>query len=291
MRTLLLLFVALGAAAMAAIGAQTWLSSERTAIAELAKIAPSEPEEKPAPRNHILVASVHVQPGQFITKAQIEWQPWPEQSLNKAYILKTDKDFDFKGSVTTQAIAAGQPLSRSLLVSPGERGFLAAVLTPGMRAVSVPVDATRGISGLVFPGDHIDLILSREIDGLGNQTRYLSQTVLADVRILAVDQTLDGVKYTESDAKKKTTKATKARSAKTVTLEVKPKQAEKVALGLKMGTLSLSLRSLAADDSEFISDYTVDNVFPTPSRPTEPMEKPILRKTRTVTVLRGAPAG
>ena len=141
------------------------------------------------------------------------------------------------------------------MVHAGDRGFLAAVLEPGSRAVSVPVNAASGIAGFVFPGDQVDVILTmgvraKDEDGV-NQTRFFSRTLLAGIRVLAVDQKIES----ENGA---------VEVAKTATLEVTPKQAEKVALALEMGGLSLSLHSLArerADNAERQAkgSYTLDS--------------------------------
>ena len=140
-------------------------------------------------------------------------------------------------------LAKGQPVTQNMLVHPGERGFLAAVLTPGNRAVSVPVNKTTGISGFVFPGDRVDLVLSLRLKGEDEegkgQTRYASLTLLEGVRVLAIDQAVDNA---EGDAM----------PAKTATLEVTPLQAEKIALSLQMGSLSLSLTSLQKKEQKQI---------------------------------------
>ena len=144
---------------------------------------------------------------------------------------------DFIGAVVRAAIAAGQPVSEARVVHAGDRGFLAAVLTPGRRAVSVPVNATTGISGFVFPGDWVDVVLTvrmRSKDENGqSETRFFSETLLTDIRVLAIDQKVENEDGTVT-------------VAKTATLEVEPKQAEIVAISLEMGSLSLSLHSLAS---------------------------------------------
>jgi pilus assembly protein CpaB len=127
-----------------------------------------------------------------------------------------------------------------MLMRPGDRGFLAAVLGPGMRAISVPVTATSGVAGLVFPGDRVDLILSHqvkdELDPAG-PPKTTSETVLTDIRVLAIDQTV-----TDQD--------NKPVLAKTVTFEVTPKQVEVIGVASSLGSLSLSLRSLARGGDE-----------------------------------------
>jgi pilus assembly protein CpaB len=126
-------------------------------------------------------------------------------------------------------------------VRPGERGFLAAVLRPGFRAITVGVNTTSGIAGFIFPGDSIDLILSHSVgrQGENGRVRRASETVLADVRVLAIDQSTND-------------QVEKANPAKNVTLEVTPKQAEIVSLISDIGRLSLSLRSLQQNEGAIV---------------------------------------
>ena len=143
------------------------------------------------------------------------------------------------GSVVRRGISEGQPIASEFIVRSGERGFLAAVLRPGMRAVSIGVDDATGISGLVFPGDRVDVILTHEVEakiaGTNDKvTRRVSETIIVRVRVLAIDQNTDDLEG-------------KPLRAKTITLEVKPSQAEIIAVAVRMGSLTLSLRSLAKD--------------------------------------------
>jgi pilus assembly protein CpaB len=146
------------------------------------------------------------------------------------------------GTVVRLPIAAGQPITSSRIVRPGEQGFLAAALKPGMRAISVAISDTSGIAGLVFPGDRVDLLLTHDIEAVGGGTskRHVSETVLENIRILAIDQSLNH----QVDEKG----TGPAMVAKTATIEVSPKQAEMVAVAGTLGLLSLSLRSLASPD-------------------------------------------
>jgi pilus assembly protein CpaB len=144
--------------------------------------------------------------------------------------------------VVRKRIAAGEPIIDGAVVKPGERGFLAAVLEPGMRAVSVPITPTSANSGLIFPGDRVDLILTQSLVESEEEgsIRRVSETVLNDIRIIAMGvDTGDDPREGEANEK-----------AKTATLEVTPRQAEEVALLTELGKLSLSLRSLAVTTPE-----------------------------------------
>lgn len=234
-RTVLLALAALVTAGLTAFLVQGWMERQR---AQLTVRAPAAPQTE---GTSVLVAKTDLGAGSFVQPGDLRWQAWPEGSLSPAYALKGKrKEADFVGSVVRTGIVAGQPVTDSSVVKVGDRGFLAAVLQPGMRAVAVPVTAASAIAGLVFPGDRVDLILTHKFQvetESKNQKklRQASETVLTNVRILAIDQTTDDQKKDNG----------KTRVPKTATLEVTPKQAEIVNVALTLGQLSLSLRSLA----------------------------------------------
>jgi pilus assembly protein CpaB len=173
------------------------------------------------------------------------WQIWPEGAVDKNYVLLgTRTPESFAGAVARNPVAAGEPITEAKIVAPGNRGFLAAVLKPGMRAISVPVTVTSGISGFIFPGDEVDLLITYLVPvtaaasaGGSSYEHKASETVLHDVRVIAIDQRLE-------------TKAGEAVVAHTATLEVTPKQSEIIALASEIGKLSLSQRSLGSVSAE-----------------------------------------
>ncbi len=240
-RTLLLLIVALVLAGGTTMMARVWLASQRMASQDAAPIA------VPTPSKSVLIVRSSLQRGQILRPDDLAWEPWPEGGIAKNYIvLGTRTPETYNGWVAKQPIAAGEPLIEAKIVAPGNRGFLAAVLHPGMRAVSVPVTVTSGIAGFVFPGDQVDLIVTYAVqdrpeagqkDAGPALEHKVSETVLHGVRVIAIDQRLDS-------------KAGEATVAKTATFEVTPKQAEIVALANEMGKLSLSLRSLVPGPDE-----------------------------------------
>jgi pilus assembly protein CpaB len=238
LRTVLLLLVAVATATVTALYARNWLNTERAAM-----LANVPAEAVVAPAKKVLVAKENLTAGSFVSEDDMKWQPWPEEGIIESYaVFGERKSEDFVGTVVRTAMIAGQPLTDARVVHPGDRGFLAAVLEPGKRAVSVPVNATSGIAGFVFPGDWVDVILTvqfRVEDENGkNKNRYFSETLLSDVRVLAIDQAVEN-------------EEAEVAVAKTATLEVIPKQAEKIAIGLEMGNLSLSLHSLARTQDRF----------------------------------------
>src|SRR5207237_6916103 len=125
---------------------------------------------------------------------------------------------------------AGQPLTQGSLVKPGDRGFLAAALGPGMRAVTVPVSATTSVAGFVFPGDRIDLVLTSTVPGGGDGPPLkTSETIMRNLRVLATDQRTD--KKVGEDGK------TIVQTFSTVTVEVTPNIAEEIAVAQTLGSL------------------------------------------------------
>jgi pilus assembly protein CpaB len=190
----------------------------------------------------VMVARKPLPSGTFLKPEDLEWRDWPENGVAKAYLVRGKRTVDeVVGAVVRRGISAGEPITDGRIVMPGDRGFMAAVLTPGLRAVSIPVNATTGIAGLVFPGDRIDLILTQKIQrgkGQNRTTHRVAETVLTGVRVLAIDQRTSDQKGTGKR---------KNKVGKTTTIEVTPKQAEMVAVASVLGKLSLSLRSLAID--------------------------------------------
>lgn len=239
LRSIFLLLGAMAAAGSTALYAKGWITAERAAI--LASI-PEEKEQTPDIR--VLVAKENLSPGSFVKPAHLEWRAWPKDGVAKEYVVSGERKIeDFADAVVRNAVVAGQPVTDSLVVHPGDRGFLAAVLEPGKRAVSVPVNATSGIAGFVFPGDRVDVILTMRTRFRDEEDsadyRHFSRTLFSGIRILAIDQKVESQDGQPS-------------VAKTATMEVTPKQAEKIALGLEMGSLSLSLHSLARQQDLFM---------------------------------------
>jgi pilus assembly protein CpaB len=232
-RTLILFVVALTLAGGTALLVRTFLAQKNEVEAEaLAKPA--------APQKFVLVAHGAITRGQILKPQDLSWQVWPEGGIDRNYILNGTRTPDsFAGWVARDPFAPGEPISDAKIVSPGSRGFLAAVLGPGMRAISVPVTATSGISGFIFPGDQVDIMITHQLTGAGgSETQHkAAETVLQDVRVIGIDQKLDS-------------KNGEALVAHTATLEVTPKQSEMIAVAAEIGKLSLSLRSLASPSSE-----------------------------------------
>ncbi len=229
-KKLVLLLGALVIAIGTALAARSMFAGASAPQAEAAQQAvPQGPK--------VLVAQRALPVGTIITADSISYQAWPKEMVENAYFIDGETNMEkLLGTVVRHPIMAGEPVTQGALVSPGDRGFLAAALGPGMRAVTVPVSAKTGVAGFVFPGDRVDLVLTQTVDGNDRATLRASETFLTNLRVLATDQS------TESEV---TDGKTVVRAFRTVTLEVTPKIAEKIAVSQTIGTISLSLRSLA----------------------------------------------
>jgi pilus assembly protein CpaB len=145
------------------------------------------------------------------------------------------------GQMVRVTTTPGTPLLPDALLRHGDRGFLAMLLGPGMRATSIGVDTVTGIAGLVWPGDRVDIVLTQQMndDALPVARRVAAETVLADTRVIAIDQAISqGVTGEGPDM---------GRTVRTVTLEVTPVQAERLAVAARLGRLSLTVRSAEAE--------------------------------------------
>lgn len=196
-----------------------------------------------ADQPHVLVATKALPVGTILDAESFRFQPWPKDLIEQAYYIKGQADpAKLAGSVVRTAISAGQPMTLGSVIKPGDRGFLAAALGAGMRAVTVPVSAQNSVAGFVFPGDRVDLVLTQSVNGGGDgDPLKVSETILRNLRVLATDQRMDAM---GSDGKPL------VQTYSNVTLEVTPKIAEKIAVAQTVGSLSLSLRSLADNSSE-----------------------------------------
>ena len=218
----------------------------------------------------VLVAQRALPVGTIITADAIGYQLWPEELVQDAYFLDGEADMNkLLGTVVRHPITAGEPVTQGSLVAPGDRGFLAAALAPGMRAITVPVTAQSGVAGFVFPGDRVDMVLTHEVGGNDGASLNASETILRNLRVLATDQST--VSEQAEDG------STVVKEFRTVTLEVTPVIAEKIAVAQTIGTLSLSLRSLADNQAELERAIAAGDIaIPDDATPEE--EERILRQ-------------
>jgi pilus assembly protein CpaB len=217
---------------------------------------------------HVLVATKSLPVGTIVGPDAYRFQPWPKELIEDAYYIQGKSDeAKLVGSVVRTAIAAGQPVTQGSIIQPGDRGFLAAALGPGMRAVTVPVSVQSSVAGFVFPGDRVDVVLTQSVAGGGDGPPLkVSETILRNLRVLATDQRTDAI---GEDGKPV------VRTFSNVTLEVTPRMAEKVSVSQTIGALSLALRSLA-DNSQELEEALASGEIDAPSSTDPKAEKTML---------------
>ncbi len=232
-----LLIGALVIAVVTAVMAKNMFSG---AGADAASAAPSVPL---GPK--VLVARKALPVGTLIDAESLAYQAWPQELVQGAYYTEGSPDGNVAkmiGTVVRNPITAGQPITKGSLVGPSDRGFLAAALGPGMRAVTVPVSNTGSVAGFIFPGDRVDMVLTQTVNGGGSgDPLKVAETIVRNLRVLATDQRIDS-----QNAEGKT----EVKTFGTVTFEATPKIAEKINVAQSLGTLSLVLRSIADNTAE-----------------------------------------
>ena len=236
-RKLVLLIGALMIAGVTAVMAKNMFTGASAPQAQAGPVVPAGPE--------VLVATRALPVGTIIDAEALRYQAWPEGLVQESYYLRGqngENPADLIGTVVRNEITAGQPVTQGALVRPGERGFLAAALGPGMRAVTVGVSATSGVAGFIFPGDRVDIVLTQEVPGGGDgEPLRVSETIIRNVRVLATDQRIDARDENGNQVPEQIS---------SVTLEATPAITEKIAVAQTIGQLSLSLRSLADNTAE-----------------------------------------
>lgn len=209
----------------------------------------------------IWVARQDLEIGSFVDQADFEARDWPQAAILPDQLkVGTVQPTDIQGAVVREKINKGEPILMAKLVRPGERGFLAAVLLPGMRAISVAVDSVSANSGLVLPGDRVDLILTQNLGGEGSAGRsHVAETIARAVRVLAVGKDLNAPQDSKDVDER----------PHTVTLEVTPKLADKISVAASMGDIKLALRSLSVTPTDEEEDKlaTTDADLSKPDHP------------------------
>lgn len=225
--------IVFGIAALA--GGIAWL-----AVSNLAAPPPAPEPVATAPSintTRILVARHDLGIGERLTPSSMEWQEWPAANVADAFIAEDrvpDALREYDQGIVTAPVYAGEPL-RAPVVATAGRGFMSAILPSGRRAVSIRVETAARAAGFILPNDRIDVILTRSERGSSADggSLFTSETILQNVRVLAIDQTFE-----ERDGEKFVT-------GEIATLELSPGELELIALANQMGQLSLALRSIA----------------------------------------------
>lgn len=192
----------------------------------------------PPPKVKILVTARIVSGGTLLKDDDIAGKAVPKDAVPAGALLDTPEvRSELHGALVLHYLDKGTRITRADVLRPRDRGFLAAVLRPGMRAITVGVDSITGTAGLIWPGDHVDLILTQTLNN-PNATeghRIVGQTILTNVRVIAVDQRM----VQGADQKH----AAVGNVARTITLEVTPPEAERLAVAERLGRLSATVRS------------------------------------------------
>jgi pilus assembly protein CpaB len=237
-KKIVLLIGALVVAAVTAVMAKNMFSGAGSPQASATPVV----QQQAGPE--VLVATRSLPVGTIIDAEAFRFQPWPEGLVQPAYFIKDQtpvKPQDLIGRVVRSEMTAGQPITAGSLIKPGDRGFLAAALGPGMRAVTVPVSATSGVAGFIFPGDRVDMMLTQQVAGAEDPPLKVSETIIRNIRVLATDQRMSA----QGEDGKPVVLNTGS-----VTLEATPKIAEKIAVAQTIGQISLVLRSIADNNAE-----------------------------------------
>ncbi len=197
----------------------------------------------------VLVASRDIPMGNQVTEKGMQWQTWPRKASSAKYILKSrepDAMTKFSKAMARTGLTAGEPVLKKKLILPEQGGFMAAILPKGMRAISFKISADTGAGGFILPNDRVDILLTRKLQATNTgsaETLHVTETVLTNVRILAIDQT-----FRENE------KGEQVVIGKTATVELRPAQAEVLELADSMGALSLTLRSIAENSGKLGDD-------------------------------------
>ena len=203
---------------------------------------PPKAEAPPVPMSSYLITAHSLPPGTLARPEDFTVRTVPTDQLPPDVVIDSPLNrMEMRGALVRRFLEAGATLNPTDVTRPRDRGFLAAVLTPGTRAVSIGVDPISGVAGLIWPGDRVDVILTQDFPTTGTDSRRIvtSETILTNVRIIAVDQDIaQGAPVTGGAGK----------LAATVTLEVADDQAEKLTLSQRLGRLSLAVRSVPDPD-------------------------------------------
>jgi pilus assembly protein CpaB len=222
--------VVLGIALVAGVGAAMLAGGSK-------RPAPTQTvvQQKTIDTVDVLVAAHDIEMGDVVRAEDLRWQAWPEAAANPAYLKQTTTPAaaqDTAGSIARSPFVAGEPIRPDKLIKGAGSGYMAAILPAGMRAMSIEISPETGAGGFILPNDRVDAILTRKVTGPTGRDESYSETLAQNVRVLAIDQTVE-----DKDGKKVVV-------GKTATLELTPGQAEQISLSRQQGAVALSLRAL-----------------------------------------------
>jgi pilus assembly protein CpaB len=230
-------------------------------LAAMLASGPEAPPPGPAPEPvvkletiEVLIAKAEIPMGHTVRAGDLQWQTWPAAAAGPTFIRKNDRPDateQLAGSIARVAFVMGEPIREAKLLKAQGSGFMAAILPSGMRAVSTDISPESSAAGFILPNDRVDILLTRRdkaAEKAAGVEVVTSETILQNIRVLAIDQSIQ-----EKDGQK-------VAIGKTATLELTPRQTETLALSRQIGTLSLALRSLqdAGAAARTVEDDTAD---------------------------------
>lgn len=217
--------------AFAAAGGAAYVAKNMTGIPKIRTV-----EVNTADTVEVLVAGRNIRLGDSVRSKDLKWQTWPTEAAGSGYILKSKQpkaEANFSGAIARAPFLEGEPIKAQKLIKISEGGVMAAILPAGMRAISTPIREETSAGGFILPNDRVDVIVSRRVQTAARREEHISETILRNVRVLAIGQNIE-VKDGKKIAK-----------GKTATLELTPGQTETLTLAQAAGEISLALRSLA----------------------------------------------
>ncbi len=226
--------IILGVAAVAAGGAG-FVAKNMVAPPPAQVVVNPGPQSPAVPTQEVAVLSGDVAMGSPLGD-NIKWAPWPSGTIDANFITRAnepDAIEKLKGSVARMSMYSGEPLRRIKLIDEGQ-SFMSSMLPSGARAVATSIAADTSAGGFILPNDFVDVIMTRRSDAASGGTGFSTETILKNIRVLAIDQTIQ-----EDEEGKKT------RVGQTATLELTPEQAEIITVAQQMADrLTLALRSI-----------------------------------------------
>lgn len=241
--------IILGVAVATAIGAG-YVAKNMATPPPPKVIVDSGPREPAIRLTEVLVLDGDVAMGAPVSD-QLTWQSWPTAGVTDAFITR-DKEpnalEELKGAIARVPIYAGEPLRRSKLIGEGQ-SFMSSILPSGKRAVATQIAADTSAGGFILPNDYVDVIMTRRVSNEGGGDGYVTETILKNIRVLAIDQAI------QEDEEGR-----RVRVGDTATLELTPQQAEIITVAQQMADrLALALRAVV-DTQEVVqeeADYLV----------------------------------
>lgn len=212
-----------------------------------------EPQVAQPASMEILVASTDIQPGQRLASQNLRWQSWPAGSVPPNFITRAQQPeavTTLTSTLARQPITNGEPVTMAKIIDPKNGGLMSALISPGMRAVAVPISPETSAGGFILPNDRVDVLLTRKVEEkteTGNEEVVRGETILVNIRVLAIDQSFK----TDGDAS--------VAVGKTATLELTNLQAESLAIAQAQGTVSMALRGLGESETAVADKPKDDN--------------------------------